>query len=392
MPHHQHWLLTDLSEPDVPQEPLLLHADQWPGIFPAPWRIERRTLHGGKREGVEILEVDNGLLSFQVSPTRGMSICRGCFRGWPLGWRAPIQGPVHPAWVNLLDRGGLGWLDGFDEWIVRCGLTSNGPPGEDPVTKEFLPLHGRIANQPASFVEVRVNLEPPFDLQVIGKVQEATMFFTNLLLTTALTTVPGSNWLRIDDAITNLQAKPAELELLYHCNFGPPLLEEGSRVRFPIKELAPRTPRAAEGMNAWDRYLGPTPGYAEQVYFAVPVADEAGRTLAVLHDSAGKRGVALRWGVDTLPRFIVWKNTVPWDEGYVTGLEPATNYPNFKTVEREQGRVVTLAPGETYRCGFDVEVFDDHQPGLGDACAEVERLQATVLPVAHQQPVGKWGG
>jgi hypothetical protein len=392
MPRHQHFLLTDLSEPDLPQGPLSLSSEQWPGAFPAPWRIDRRVLRGGKREGVEVIEVDNGLLSFTVSPTRGMSICRGRFRGWPLGWRAPVQGPVHPSWVNLLDRGGLGWLDGFDEWIVRCGLTSNGPPGEDPATKEFLPLHGRIANQPASFVEVRINLEPPFDLQIIGKVQEATMFFTNLLLKTTITTVPGSNWLRLADEITNLRSQPAEVELLYHCNFGPPLLEEGSRVRFPIQELAPRTPRAAESMASWDRYLGPTPGYTEQVYFADPLADAQGRTLAVLHDAGQKQGIALRWSKETLPRFIVWKNTVPWEEGYVTGLEPATNYPNFKAVEREQGRVISLAPGATYRCGFDVEIFDEKQPGLAAACAEIERLQATSPPLLHPQPVAKWGG
>lgn len=392
MPRHQHWLLTDLSEPELPYEPLFLEADQWPGVFPAPWRISRRTLHGGKREGVEVIEVDNSLLSFMVSPTRGMSICRGRFRGWPLGWRAPIQGPVHPTWVNTLDRGGLGWLDGFDEWIVRCGLSSNGPPGEDPVTKEFLPLHGRIANQPASFVEVKVNLEPPFDLQITGKVQEATMFFSNLLLTTTITTVPGSNRLSIEDEITNLLSKPAELELLYHCNFGPPLLEAGSRVRLPLKELAPRTTRAAEGIAVWDTFLGPTSGYTEQVYFTELLADTQGTTLAVLHDSDQKKGVALRWNVPSLPRFILWKNTVPWDEGYVTGLEPATNYPNFKAVEREQGRLVTLAPGETYRCGFVVEVFDERQPGLAEVCAEVDRLQATAEALIHPLPVTKWGG
>lgn len=392
MPRHQHWLLTDLSEPDLQYEPLSLDAGQWPGVFPSPWRISRRTLHGGKREGVEVIEVDNGLLSFVVSPTRGMSISRGRFRGWPLGWRAPVQGPVHPAWVNLLDRGGLGWLDGFDEWIVRCGLSNNGPPGEDPVTKEFLPLHGRIANLPASFVEVRVNLEPPFELQIVGKVQEATMFFTNLLLQTTITTAPGLNKLSIDDEITNFLSKPAEVELLYHCNFGPPLLEEGSRVRFPFKELAPRTPRAAEGIATWDKLLGPTPGYAEQVYFAEPLADASGRTFAVLHDAKMARGVALRWQKENLPRFILWKNTVPWDEGYVTGLEPATNYPNFKAVEREQGRVITLAPGETYRCGFEVEVFDERQPGLKDACDQIATLQATAEALVHPQPVAKWGG
>ena len=38
---------------------------------------------------------------------------------------------MHPAFVNLESRGQLGWLDGFNEWLCRCGLAFNGPPGAD---------------------------------------------------------------------------------------------------------------------------------------------------------------------------------------------------------------------------------------------------------------------
>jgi hypothetical protein len=79
-----------------------------------------------------------------------------------LGWDAPLHGPVHPKFVSLPDRGGIGWLAGFDEWLCRCGLSSNGPPGLDGGTS--LPLHGRIANLPAHHVEVAVNLEPPYEV------------------------------------------------------------------------------------------------------------------------------------------------------------------------------------------------------------------------------------
>ena len=50
--------------------------------------------------------------------------------------------------------------------------------------------------------------------------------------------------------------------------------------------------------------------------------------------------IALRFNRQELPCFTVWKNTAALEDGYVTGLEPATNFPNFKTFERQQGRVV----------------------------------------------------
>ena len=58
------------------------HAESWqltsadlPGYRgDARWSINKRTLHGGKQEGVDLIEVDNGRLQFRVIPTRGMSV------------------------------------------------------------------------------------------------------------------------------------------------------------------------------------------------------------------------------------------------------------------------------------------------------------------------------
>src|ERR1051326_7808043 len=80
------------------------------------WAIRKQTLHGGVREGVEVIELNNGPLSLSILPTRGMGIWKGNFRGLHLGWNAPVVGPVHPKFVNLADRGGIGWLAGFNEW------------------------------------------------------------------------------------------------------------------------------------------------------------------------------------------------------------------------------------------------------------------------------------
>src|SRR6185295_5026888 len=135
---------------------------------------------------------------------------------------------------------------------------------------------GRIANLPAHHVEVRVGLDPPFELSVIGQVEESMLFWPRLLLTTTYTTVPGSNRLVIHDRVENRGGEPAEMQLLYHCNVGAPFLEAGSRIVAPVREVSPITPRAAEGIDTLEHYAGPTAGFAEQVYCYDLLNDAAG--------------------------------------------------------------------------------------------------------------------
>jgi len=389
------WTLTDVAG-DLWVDSFSVGNDLLRLATPHDWSVRKSTLRGGLRDGVDVIEVHNGALSFTVLPTRGMGLWRGEYRGQFLGWRSPVQGPVHPQYVNLADFGGLGWLTGFDEWLVRCGLASNGPPGEDVVTHKDgrttrtpLTLHGRIANRPAHFVEVRINLDPPYEISIVGHVAEAGLFLPHLHLTTTTTTVPGSNRVVVHDVVENRAAQPAEMQMLYHVNVGPPFLEAGSRVVAPIREMAPLTKRAAEGIDTYETYLGPTPGYTEQVYAYELLADGHGRTLALLANAASDRGLAVRFGQRELPCFVVWKNTAALEDGYVTGLEPATNYPNLKSFERQQGRVRLLPPGGRWEATVALEVFDTRE-GVAGALAEVVRVQAQAPAKVHRTPQGRF--
>jgi hypothetical protein len=391
MMRYKSWVLTDVLS-DVWLDSFSLSNDTLRLATPHDWSLRKRTLRGGLREGIDLIEVHNGALSYALLPTRGMGLWRGEYRGNFLGWRAPVHGPVHPKFVQLDARGGLGWLAGFDEWLCRCGLASNGPPGEDVFTdksghsvRNQLTLHGKIANLPAHYVEVRVNLDPPHELVVIGEVEESSLFASHLYLTTTCTTIPGSNRLVVHDVVQNRGAEPAEMQLLYHYNVGPPFLGAGSRVIAPTREMAPRDARAVEGIDTFDTYTGPLPGFAEQVYFYDLLADTAGRTLALLYNAAGDRGLTLRWNRKELPCFTVWRNSAALEDGYVTGLEPATNFPNFKSFERQQGRVPVLSPGGRWECTWSLELHDT-AASVSRTLAEIVELQAHVRPVIHPTP------
>ena len=125
------WSLIDLqSEPanDIYRESLNIElADQGlPGCS-----IRRQTLRGGLRDGVDLVTIDNGALRVAVLPQRGMGVWKAWLGDWSIGWDSPIRGPVHPKFVPIAEPSGLGWLDGFDELLCRCGLYSNGAPEFD---------------------------------------------------------------------------------------------------------------------------------------------------------------------------------------------------------------------------------------------------------------------
>lgn len=389
------WTLTDVS-----QRVYVDRLELTPGAValtsPIAWSVRKRTLQGGLSAGVDIIEIDNGALSFTLVPTRGMGFWKGSYHGLPIGWQSPVAGPVHPAFVQALDQGGLGWLKGFDECIVRCGLASNGPPCTDVVpdnngnpSKVNLTLHGRIANLPASRVEIQIKPGPPTELTVIGIVDEAMLFCPQWRLVTRISTTVGSNRVSISDRIINVREVPDEMELLYHCNFGRPFLEEGARMVAPSLAVAPRDARAAEDIARYAEYPAPTPGYVEQCYWHDLAAGADGMTLAMLRNAEGDRGVVVRFPKSQLPWLTQWKNTVGEREGYVTGLEPGVNLPNPKTFEREQGRVVTVAPGATYSSDLVLEVHDTAE-GVSGVEAEVAALLGGRATTVHPRPVPRW--
>ncbi len=389
------FLLTDVAK-DVWVETFTLGPTDF-GRSPDPaWSVTKAVLRGGRRDGVDRIHLDNGTLSLAIIPTRGMGIWKGRYQGLELGWASPVtDGPVHPSLVRLDERGGIGWLDGFDELMVRCGLANNGAPYQEttlgpdgvPTRTVIHGLHGRVANLPAQLVAVHVEDAPPHTITIEGRVLESTLFHTQVELISRLTTIPGSNQFTVVDEVHNRSDRPSEFQLLYHWNFGPPFLGPGSRSLLPVAELAPRNARAVEGIDTWNTYGGPEPGFVEQIYFARLIGEGPdGRTLAVLRDREGEKGVALRFATSELPCFTLWKNTGGIRDGYVTGLEPGTNFPNPKPFEAERGRVIRLAPGASHRAETTVEVLHTAE-SVATFEAEVSRIQASGAARIYAGPV-----
>lgn len=349
------------------------------------WSVRRRSLHGGKQEGLDVLALDNGRLSLDIIPGRGMNIFRALCDGVRLGWDNPVGQLVNPVWVRPEDRGGLGWLDGFNELVSRCGPDCTGGPAEDEFTdgrgrrrKVLLCLHGSLSNTPATRLWFRCQGRAPFRLTVGGEVRDARMFGPSWLLRTEISTLPGSAEFEIRDEIVNLDDSPAELEVLYHLNFGRPLLEPGASFVAPATRLTATGPRALEGISAWDRFGPPEPGAGEQCYFLQLAGDDSGRCTVALVNRAREAAARVSFCLRELPAFTLWKMPRCESAGYVTGLEPGTDYPNSRAFERRQGRVLTLAPGGVWRGGVTI--------GLETGAAPVRALCERIAALAPGKP------
>ena len=147
--------------------------------------------------------------------------------------------------------------------------------------------------------------------------------------------------------------------------------------------------RAAQGMDTYDAYGAPTVGFVEKVYAYDLLADAGSNALAMLFNTANDRALVVRMNRRQLPCFTVWKNTAALDDGYVTGLEPGTNYHNFKTFERQQGRVPLLPGGGKWEAKWSFEIVDS-KAGVTAVLAEVAKLQAQAPAMVHRSPQARF--
>lgn len=312
---------------------------------PVAIQVEQTTLSGGKQQGVQLITLTLGDMVVRVVPTRGMAVMDVVQSGCRFGWDSPVKEIIHPAFVDQQASGGIGWLDGFNEMLVRCGFQWAGHPGLDG--NEFLTLHGRIQNTPATIVKLSIDREPPYRVTLSGRVDEKRFKFTNYEIWMHLSVVPGEPYLEIEDVLTNKGAYKNEFQVIYHNNFGPPILEQGGKLHVAVAEISPFNNYAAGGMDAWSEIPAPTRGFDEMVFNVCPRGDREGRTLATLHNADASRAIELDYQIEALPVLTIWKNTDLSEQGYVMGIEPGTSFAYNRRYQRALGLVPEIAPGES---------------------------------------------
>ena len=296
-------------------------------------------------------------LNLWVSPTRGLDVTHAEYNGIPLAWRSRT-GDVHSAYF---EPPGFGWLRGFvGGLITTCGLTYLGAPGPD--REEDLGIHGRISYTAARNVLVDNDWDgDDYVMRVQGRLTESTVFGNTLVLTRCITARLGEPRFFVHDSVENRGREPSPFMLLYHVNIGFPLVHRESRLLLPTEHVEPRDEAAQVGREQFDRFEDPSPDYAERVYFHAMQPNSAGNAQAAIVNPGLRDGIGVyvRYDPRELPCFTEWK-MMNSDE-YVVGLEPGNCLPLGRAVERSEGRLRHLDPGEVQEFNLELGVLDGHQ-------------------------------
>ena len=276
-------------------------------------------LADGRVRGVRAAEVYTGSgFRFQVLVDRGLDLGAAEHAGRPLAWLHPALGSP-----SLREPHGIGWLRTFGGGLVTtCGLDHFGPP--DPEGEGY-GLHGRASHLPAENLRVRQEWRgDDYVLEIEGETRQARLFGENLRLERRLSTRLGATSLVLEDRVTNEGFRPAPLAVLYHCNFGFPVVSPDSELLVRDLSVRPRDPAAA-GRPRRAPPLRPArrPASPSRSSSTSRASDADGLASAAIVNRALGFGAFVRWRAAELPVLAHWKMT---GEGeYVCGLEPSTH-------------------------------------------------------------------
>lgn len=305
------------------------------------------TLDDGQERGVRAALVRTGSgLEYTVLLDRGMDIGSATYNGIPLAWQSGT-GAAHP---HRYEPQGLGWLRTFHGGLLAlCGMTSAGfTPGRmaDPLHGNEEPgLHGRVGAIPAYDIAIsREVSDYGFVLTLRGTVDEVSLFGYKLRLQRTISVRAGEPAIEIVDRVRNFGGDAAPLMMLYHCNFGFPLISPDTTLTSPAVRVTPRDAAAEPGVGIWHQMIAPEAGFAEQVFWheldrTQPVAE------AVVFNHRLRLGVAMTFRPDELTHLTEWKQMGYGD--YTLGVEPGNCLPIGRVPAREQGILRMLPPGET---------------------------------------------
>lgn len=304
--------------------------------------MEEHRLVGGRGDGMRLLEVRNGHgLELTISLDRCCDISRLTWGGVNMSYFSPC-GYVAPAYYQPT---GAEWLKSFTAgFLTTCGLNAVGSPCED--AGEVLPLHGTIANTPASDT---CWYEEDGELVIRATVRDEQIFGRKLRLHRKIRVSLSENKFRICDTIENTGDRKKPFEILYHMNMGYPLLDEDSVVTIPSCAVTPRDNHAAEDMENCLRMEKPQPGYRERCYYH----KFPGRNgMASIYQPKLQKGLRISFDAEKLDGFVEWKMMGHRD--YVLGLECGNCYPDGRDVMRKTGMLKFLDSGE--KVNYEVEI------------------------------------
>ena len=306
------------------------NIDQLAGV-----RLER--LEEGNGAGMRIARVWNAAgLSFSVMPDRCLDLYDFSFRGINLAFHSK-NGLGASAFLPMAGEFFSYWPGGM---LATCGLDNVGGAAQADTMNSF-PIHGRISSRSAEQFCTDASWEgDDYLLRLSGCVRESRLYGRSLELRRQIQTSLHATEVTITDTITNLTDAPEPVFLLYHFNFGYPLLDEAAQYFGPRSETSVFS---NGGDTDFRNMRAPVDGAAHQTFCHIP--HERGIVTAGLYQPKLRLAAYLRYDTTSLPYLLEWKCLKSHD--YVLAIEPTNCPANNRVSDLNSGKVFTLGAYES---------------------------------------------
>ncbi|WP_420412209.1 aldose 1-epimerase family protein [Roseibium sp.] len=279
------------------------------------------TVNDGPAAGGRLLELRSPSgVAMDIALDRGGDILRLSFRGQELGWHSANSAPA--PWPQLDTEKGLGFLRGFDGFLVTCGLDHHGVATETSAADALYPLrkvnahplHGRIMACKAELITKHIKWDDDL-IEVVLVVRQTSVFGEVLELERKISVGLSRPEISISDRVTNRGYRPTRHGILYHFNIGYPLLDRSAKL---VGET-------------WDfqHFLDngsavPSDDHVEIVNAGVsPDPTENGLSVIGIENELIKTRLLLKFDAAQLPVTALWR---AFQSGvFALGLEPQTS-------------------------------------------------------------------
>ena len=362
-----------------------LRLEERTGAFQQVAGIEVVEIADGPERGVRVLEMRNGAgIGCRIALDRGFDLLMAEYRGIPIGWRSPT-GARHPGLASVEEGRGWGFLRSFTGLLATCGLDHALAPATSSAARYIYPgfdavdygLHGRVSQTPARLLGYGRRWDGDRCwLWAEGVVEQAAVFGEYLALIRRIELPVGGTEISIEDRVENRGFRPTPHMLLYHFNFGWPLLDEGAELLAPIRAIVHAVHEPAAQATGYRIQGPPRADFREQVYQHDVAAGADGMASALLLNPKlgdGGLGVRLDYDRNALPCLIEWQCL---QSGlYVLGIEPSTNHVLGRRFAEERGELIELQHGESRRYRTRLSVLDG-AAAIANARRDIEALHA----------------
>jgi hypothetical protein len=159
----------------------------------------------------------------------------------------------------------------------------------------------------------------------------------------------GESHFAIHDEVDNVGHSRVSHMLLYHCNAGFPVVDEGSELLVPSLKTTTDYGVPIEGYKALS---APIKDFTEACFEHELAPEKDGKVPVAIVNRKLALGVYQVFRIGQLPHHTVWR--MMGEDTYAMAMEPSTNRDAGRSDAKERGELLHMEPGEVRV--YDLEI------------------------------------